>query len=137
MLTENDVIDTVCEYLERQKYRVKDKLTTSERGVDIIAVHEETGAEFFIEAKGATSSKEGTKRFGKPFNSAQVKVHVAEAFYQATRLLPNEPSTSKRVAIALPDTSLHRSYWGEIRHGIERLGIETFFVDENHTVKTC
>lgn len=135
MLTENDVIDAVCDYLERHKYRVENKLTTSEKGVDIVVVHEETGAEFLIEAKGETSSKEGTKRFGKSFNSAQVKVHVAEAFFQAARVLPNGPSTSRRVAIALPDTSLHRNYVGEIRYAIERLGIEVLFVDENRIVK--
>jgi hypothetical protein len=96
----------------------------------------ETGADFFIEAKGATSSKEGTNRFGKPFNSAQVKVHVAEAFFQAARVLPNGSSNSRRVAIALPDTSLHRRYVGEIRHSIEQLSIEVLFVDENRAVKT-
>ncbi len=108
MLTENDVIDVVCLYLAHHGYHVKNKLTTSEKGVDIIAIHAETGAEFLIEAKGETSSKESTKRFGKPFDSAQVKVHVAEAFYQVANFLSRESSTSMRLAMAFPDTSLHR-----------------------------
>ena len=82
MLTENDVVDAVCEHLIQNGFTIQNQLTTRERGIDIVALNPATGAETLIEAKGETSSKGHTKRFGKPFHSAQVKVHVAEAFYK-------------------------------------------------------
>ena len=67
MLTESDVIATVCDYLRAEGYEIRQQLTETEH--DIIAVRgDET---LLIEAKGETSSKEGTNRFGKPFKRSQ------------------------------------------------------------------
>ena len=136
MLSENDVIQAVCNFLKYHGYRVTSRTTTKQHGVDIVAHHEETGNQFFIEAKGQTSSKENTKRFGKPFNSAQVKVHVAEAFYQVTSLLRKDLIGSRRIAMAFPETSIHKRYLDRIRPAICHLGIEVLLVDTNQRVRT-
>lgn len=53
MLTENDVIAAVCNKLEHMGFDIKQKLHTSEPGIDIIAVRD--GFTLLIEAKGETS----------------------------------------------------------------------------------
>ena len=134
MLTENDVVDAVCEHLIQNGFTIQNQLTTRERGIDIVALNPATGAEILIEAKGETSSKGHTKRFGEPFHSAQVKVHVAEAFYKAVSLQSNA-SGAQQSAMAFPDTILHRRYLEHIRPAVDMLGIEVFLVNHNRIVR--
>ena len=71
MLTENRIVDLVCDQLEFDGLTISQKLDTTQTGIDIVAVSE-TGKKYFVEAKGATSSKESTKRYGQEFNKSQV-----------------------------------------------------------------
>lgn len=64
MLTENEIIEALAEHLREDGYRVDKQLTTLEQGIDIDAVHLATGRRLLVEAKGGTSSKDGTARFG-------------------------------------------------------------------------
>ena len=88
MLTESDVIAAVCDYLRDHAYRVTQQLTETEAGDDIIAVAPD-GQQVMIEAKGETSSKSHTTRYGKPFSPSQVLDHVSKAFYRAA--IPCQP----------------------------------------------
>lgn len=91
MLTENQVIAFVCRHLRSLGYEVTQELNTTQRGRDIVA--KTAGAaptELQIEAKGATSDRQGSARFGRPFDSAQVRDHVANAFYGAARMLESK-----------------------------------------------
>jgi len=74
VLTENEIVQTLAEHLRREGYRIDKQLTTLEQGVDIVAIHLATGRRLLVEAKGGTSSKEGTARFGKPFPRIKPKV---------------------------------------------------------------
>jgi hypothetical protein len=81
MLTENDVVESMCGYLEDAGYRILKRCNTAEKGIDIVALLPDVSRRLLIEAKGETSAREGSKRYGRPFDGAQVRVHVAEAFY--------------------------------------------------------
>jgi Holliday junction resolvase-like predicted endonuclease len=136
MLSENDIIEAVCQHLERQGYRIDQRLTTKQRGHDIIAMKVgEMSIELHVEAKGETSDRQGSARHGKAFNSAQVSDHVAAAFYCAASMLDGAaPSHGIRAGIALPDTKLHRTHVARIRGALAKLEIAVFWVDASKKV---
>lgn len=137
MLLESDVINAVCKKLESHGYFIHQKLQTNQHGDDIIA--EKIGlhpCKIFIEAKGETSSRKGSERYGKPFDSAQVRVHVAEAFYKSAQVLSRETDEGVEIlsGIALPDTKLHRSCVKNIQPVLTSLQIIVFWVDESNNI---
>lgn len=60
MLTENDVVRAVSEFLAGRGLEIVQALTTALKGIDVIARSER--AIWYVEAKGATSSKPETNR---------------------------------------------------------------------------
>ena len=76
MLTESEVIAAVCGFLRARNFHILQSLTEVERGVDIKAIAPDGKTQVSIEAKGETSSKSITARFGKPFDSKQVLDHA-------------------------------------------------------------
>ena len=84
MLREGDVIDAVCRCLEARGYRIDQRLSTEETGIDIIASRGSN--RILVEAKGATSSRESSSRYGKRFSSSQRKDHVAKELLALAQL---------------------------------------------------
>src|SRR5689334_5982812 len=119
MLTESQVIKGVCSFLKQNKFRVTQSLCETEQGIDIEAVAPD-GRPVCIEAKGETSSQEHTNRFGKAFNSGQVKHHVSVAFYAAAR----EFGTGKLLGIAFPKNADHEKCVTRILPALRQLQIE-------------
>lgn len=78
MLTENNIVDILSTYLEKVGYDILQKLWTGQKGVDIIARRE--GQKLFIEAKGETSSKSYTNRFGKLFTKIKLNHTFPEQY---------------------------------------------------------
>lgn len=132
MLKEPEVIDAVCLELISRGYHIEQKLGPRQTGDDIIAVrYEPVPRKLFLEAKGETSSQPATNRYGRPFNSAQVRVHVAQAFYKAAEVLSREQSDIEvRAGIALPSTDRHRALVAKIQPVLDQLDIATFWVHE-------
>ncbi len=130
MLSENQVIEAVCDHLELHGYAITQRLTTKQRGHDIIAAKQSTTPiELHIEAKGETSDRQGSARHGKAFNSAQVSDHVASAFYCAAAMLQEGAAKQgMRVGIALPDTLLHRTNVSKVAGALASLQIAVFWV---------
>jgi hypothetical protein len=137
MLTEPKVIAAVCQELGSQGYQIKQRLGPRETGDDIIAARQElVPCQFHIEAKGGTSSQEGSRRFGQPFTNAQIRVHVAQALYKAAEILSRaESSVQTRVGIALPDTARHRTVVQKIQPVLTQLGVALFWVHEDKSVQ--
>jgi hypothetical protein len=129
MLTEDDVVDAVCRHLEQRGWRIQSRCGTNERGVDVVASHPASGISLRVEAKGETSAKAHTNRWGRPFDNAQVSDHVAKAFFTAASTPVNE-----RAAMALPDTRLHREHVGRIAAAVQKLGIALMWVRPDHSV---
>jgi len=135
VLTENDVVDALAEHLERNAgYRVEERHSTKEHGVDIIAVKKATNELLLVEAKGGTSSKDGSNRFGKPFSRNQAKSHVSAAFYCAAKLRQQHASENAVVALAFPNDAMHRKLVHEISSALKLLSIVVFFVDADRLV---
>ena len=134
MLTENDVVQAVAAYLKGEGYEIVSSLSTRQRGIDIIAEHPSTKKRLLIEAKGGTSSKEGTANYGKPFTSNQAKTHVSVAFYYAAMLQQKHLSEGAEVALAFPEDVRHRKLVEDISSALKLLGVSVFFVDSSRRV---
>ena len=130
MLTENDVVDAVVKHLQKDGWRIERTSSTSERGHDILATKGETT--LAVEAKGGTSSKPGTNRSGKPFDSGQKRSHVAVALYKAAEVFGTGPY---RPGIALPSDDRHRTLIEAIGPALDALHVMVFLVDDDLTVR--
>lgn len=137
MLFESDVVNAVCTKLQALGYHIRQQLQTTEQGDDIIAVKQGTPIrELYVEAKGETSSRKGSARYGRPFDSAQIRVHVSEAFYKTAEVLSrNREDVEVRAGIALPDARVHRALVEKIASVLDQLGIAVFWVQRDGNVK--
>jgi hypothetical protein len=131
MLTENDVVTAVCDFLEGHRWKIVSRCDANQRGIDVVA--ERRGQRLLIEAKGGTSSKSITRRYGKAFNTAQVSDHVANAVFTAMELLSAEPHAL--VAVALPDDRPHQRQLEGVESALERLGIGAIWVSEDRPIR--
>jgi hypothetical protein len=134
MLTEEDVIGAVCDYLSREGYRIDQQCRTTEHGIDIIATHPASDAIIRIEAKGETSNRMTSRRYGKAFNRAQCGVHVATALYTAIAMKDAHSTANDRVGIAFPSTKHHREFISRIQATLNALQIVVFWVDPHRQV---
>ncbi|CAL2082986.1 conserved hypothetical protein [Tenacibaculum dicentrarchi] len=133
MLTENDIVEKVTDFLETKGYRITQSLTTNQQGIDIIA---ETESEtLYIEAKGETSSVETSKRFGLPFNRNQIKSHISVALLATMKVISSLPSGNKtKVGIALPDTEEQRIVINKINPALKKLDIRIYWVSRTKVI---
>jgi hypothetical protein len=133
VLHENDVVEAVARYLEHHGYVITQRASTMQRGIDLVAssvsdpVHS-----IHIEAKGETSSKPWTARYGTPFDGGQGMSHIARAVLTAMRTvsLPDNASA----AMALPRNELHEGVMGPIMPALRVCGIGVFWVGEDLSV---
>lgn len=129
LFDENFVVECVAAFLVRHGFVIEQKLTTKELGVDIRATHPQSNEIWLVEAKGQTSSKLQSLRYGKPFNASQIRVHVAMAFYAASMLRQRHPDRNAvHVGIALPDDNGHRTRVADIAQIITNAGIKMLWV---------
>ena len=132
MLTENDVIKATARYLEEQGFSIDQMRSTTQTGIDLVA--HKGDRRLLVEAKGATSSKPETKRYGLPFNRDQVLSHVSRAYYTASKAIARgEPG--EEAALALPDTQDHRDVVEQVAPVFERIGLTVFWVREDHSIE--
>ena len=130
MLTENDIVSKVTDYLRKSGYEIVQSLTTKEKGVDIIAKN--LNHVLYIEAKGETSSMDNTNRFGSEFSPTQIISHVSRAIFASMAILHDKPAGPKtKVAIALPDNNGHWQLVTKIINPLRTLGIKVFWVTDD------
>lgn len=137
MLTEDDVVDAVRDYLEAHDYEVSSALRATQRGVDIVALKcVDPRFELHIEAKGAGSSRMGSARYGSEFNSGQVFDHIAKAVLKAL-MAASAPSasTERRAGIAIPRNRLHIRHVVPVEHSLRKAGIAVFWVNDDASVQ--
>lgn len=127
MLYENDIVNSVSNFLTAQGIQVRQQLLSTEKGDDIIAFCPQRKVNIHIEAKGETSAVLTSKRYGKPFSSSQVKDHVANALYRAAKMYSNNQGCL--VGIALPKNQDHLNVVNQIMPVLKILSIEVFWVD--------
>ena len=131
LLGEMTVIESVGDYLETLGYVVTSKVgSVSEHGVDIVAQAPRTKVRLNVEAKGQTSSKSETNRFGKEFTRNQKRDHLGKALLKSCEFVQKDEAA----AIALPNDAVDRQLIDSITTAIDRLGIAVFLVDARGTV---
>ena len=129
MLTESDVVEAVARHLEEQGWYIIGMADTHQPGHDILARRD--GVDLVVEAKGGTSSKPGTNRYGKPFTPTQKLDHVAKALYTAAYVFS---AGQHRAAIALPSDAEHRQKVDDIASALKALSVGVFLVADDLTV---
>lgn len=129
MLYEDQVVDAVCRYLEAQGWRIETRAHAHQHGDDIVAVRETQ--RLVVEAKGAGSSKEGTRRYGQSFNRGQVKTHIGVAVLRALGVASDRRALS---AVAFPADPNHRDVAGRILPALAAAGVGVFWVNDDHDV---
>jgi hypothetical protein len=129
LLDENDVVAAVCEHLQQDGWIVTQRCHTSEHGTDLVARHPASGRTCLVEAKGATSARPGTKRYGKQFTPAQVSVHVSRAILTALSLRAAHPDARTHdVLVAVPDDPTHRGHLEPIAPLLRMVAVGGLFV---------
>lgn len=132
-LTENDVVAACATYLRSTGYEINSACSTADRGVDLVATNRTTGSRLFVEAKGGTSSKAHTRRYGRPFDLRQARSHVSRALFEVARLA-SEPG-AKDVAIALPTDAHHRRLVNQILPVLQRIPASVLWVSDDLSVE--
>jgi hypothetical protein len=130
LLNENEVVDAVAVYLEKNGYAIEQALHGHQRGVDIIARHVDRGV-IYVEAKGGTSSRVGSAKYGKPMTLVEVRINVAEAFYTAAVAATGHADDSERgfsAAVAFHDDDRHRRFVDPLRGALDELRVSVFWV---------
>ena len=129
MLTENDVVDRLSHHLKTQGYHIIQELKTNQKGIDLVA--EKKGERLYVEAKGETSSKPHTNRYGKPFTANQINSHISRAILTSMKVLNSKSSEARiSVAIALPETKGHKKVVYEVINPLHELGITIFWINQ-------
>lgn len=130
VITEDQVVDTVKDHLLKRGWTIRSSAHAHQRGDDIVA--ESNGITMRVEAKGAGSSKESSKRFGQEFDSGQVMTHVAVAAMRAMAWVPEADTTA---ALAFPENPHHRRWVQQILPALQILDIGIFWISDSLQVR--
>jgi hypothetical protein len=133
-MDENEIVEANCDYLQKKGYEISQKLHTTEHGIDIVAKNRTSNEVIHIEAKGGTSSRTGSRRFGKPYTSSQVFDRVAKGFYTVCQMLCQNKNANNKFALAVPDTILFRKHLGAVKPAMGKLGISVLLVSQTQQV---
>jgi hypothetical protein len=128
-MDENAVVNAVCEHLEAEGYKILSRLTTSQQGIDVEAQHKSHFRKVLVEAKGGTSSKPESARFGRPYTRSQVFDRVAKGIFTCLQLRAANPNCEQaRILLALPSGEWFSKYIESVGETLRRTDIEVWFV---------
>lgn len=131
-LDENAVVTAIGKHLTLSGYEIKQQLSTTEHGIDVIALHPHSNVRVLVEAKGGTSSRIGSERYGKPYTQNQVFDRVAKGVFTCLQLRTENPDKNMvRVILAIPEKPSHfKKYVASVAQSLESAGIEVWFAQE-------
>jgi hypothetical protein len=130
LLDENAVVRHICAALTSCGWNVERFAHTSQTGVDVVAVRKDK--RIYIEAKGITSSKPDSSRFGSLQTSSQIFIQVAAALLKTAEMRAANPKDE--VAMALPDHPAMRRRIAPIESVLEAARIGVLWVADNGSV---
>ena len=137
LVDENEIIEAICAYLGSNGYVVHQRLHTTQHGIDIIAAETATGRTHYIEAKGGTSSRHGSARFGKEYTQSQVFDRVAKGVFTALELRAAHPDRDQSiVSLAVPDGRFFCRYLIPVAPHLAAAGLQLLLVASDHRVLT-
>ena len=130
-LGEMEVVEAVRSYLETKGSKINRVVrNTTERGADIVATSPSENVIIKVEAKGQTSSDQGSKRFGKEFDKNQKEDHLGRALVKCLGYLDE----GFGAGIALPEDDYNKRLVDGIKKSLGTLGLLVFFVSKNSGV---
>lgn len=129
MLDENYITDLLEAYFINNDYQIVNKLTTIQRGIDLV-VKDKYGISIYIEIKGQTSSISTSKRYGKPFDADQINNHVGRALLATFKAMNRFTSKNDKFAIAFPDTPSHEKVLNHIKSTLGKLNVIIYLVSD-------
>ena len=126
MLSETDVITSVCAKLESLGYKTRQRLKTTKSGINIVAAKD--GAlpiELYIQTKGEPGSK-----------NANAQLDVADALYKAITILVLRAERDQIMpAMAFAHTKEYQTHVRAIQPILDQLGIVVFWVKSKNNVE--
>ena len=127
-MNENHVIAELKKYLHARDHLLISECSTVMQGIDLVM--KKGNQEIWVEAKGSTSSRENSNRFGKVFNDAQCHDHFSRAFFKACQMRDEAKQSKKdvRIAMAFSHTKHYQKYCDRVNATRKELGIELFWV---------
>src|SRR5271154_3315929 len=134
-MNENDVIAELKKYLHGENYKLISECSTTMQGKDLVMSKD--SQEIWIEAKGKTSARETSSRFGLGFNDAQCHDHFSRAFFKACEMRDEAKRSGKdvRIAMAFAHTKHYQKYCDRTNGTRKELGIGLFWIKENRIVE--
>jgi uncharacterized protein YbaR (Trm112 family) len=127
-MDEDAIVESACSRLVDIGCHIDKRCTTKERGIDIIAHSLTNGHMFFVEAKGGTSSRKDSARFGIPYSQSQVFDRVAKGVFTCLELRAKYPiRESEHVILAIPNTKDFHKYLDPVMRQLKDAGIEVWF----------
>ena len=131
-LTEDETVELLIKYLERDSYNIISFCTGHQRGTDIVA--EKNNKKLLVEVKGARANHNSKIKKRPYFDSGQIKDHFGKAIVKVLELKSDNENCD--VAIAHPDDeSIKKHLDKSIKH-LKKLDIIHFWVSRNGNVKT-
>jgi len=127
-MDENQIIAATIQILKLDGYSICSSCSTTQRGVDIIA--EKSDTTVLVEAKGGTSSRSKSSRFGKPYTQSQVFDRVAKGVFTCLQLRSKHRNIKDRVILSVPKSEWYLRYLDEVlRRDLFTAGVEVLFID--------
>jgi len=127
MLTEDQVTNYVARHLQSQNFEIIKKLTSKEKGIDLIATSPD-GKDYYIEVKGETSNVLTSKRYGLPFNKNQIWAHVSVA---VMKTLTDINCSGKAGVFGMAFPKNHEDVIRWIKPSLDKLEIVVYLVSED------
>ena len=135
-MDENEVIRAVCDHLEKTGHKIIQSLNTTQQGIDVIAESSSSRRRIFVEAKGSTSSRKSSPRFGKPYTSSQIFDRVAKGIFTVLQLREKyQDHETTDVFLAVPEEPRFIRHLLTVKETLHSRSVGVFLVDQNGDVR--
>jgi len=129
-LTENEVIDNLCYWLDKNGWEILEKSKGHSRGIDIKASRNEQI--LIIEAKGSKGNPKSPVTTRPRFDSGQIKDHFGKAI---VKVLEQKHSNPKAIiGIAQPNDEYLIKHIHDAAEEIRKMGIKLYWVESKDNV---
>lgn len=103
--------------------------------MDVIAERLDRRCTMYVEAKGGTSSRSSSPKYGVPYDQRKVFDVVAKGVFTALCLRSQHPNRGRaEVALATPDGRWFRHYLTQVAGQLSAAGVTTLLVAVDGTV---
>jgi hypothetical protein len=125
-LTENQVIDILCQYLKKEGWAIESTAPNHDKGEDIIAIKD--NKMLVVEAKGARGNPESKVTTRAKFDKGQIKISFGAAIVKTLSDMLKPEYENALFAIAFPDDVDVRNAVGALIPFLKKLDIIYFWV---------